>query len=97
VRGHGRADRVTGAIEDWRDTCLGCGGCVCGFHQVWASKLGGAVPVGIEGDMWLHREGCVEVKQFRVEHVAVGCIYQDLVHFAPYKVDELYVSRGSLD
>ena len=53
--------------------------------------------MGIEGDMWLHREGCVEVKQFRVEHVAVGCIFQDLVHFAPYKVDELYVSRGSLD
>jgi hypothetical protein len=47
--------------------------------------------------MWRHCEGCVETKQLCVKRVAVRCIFQELVHFAPGLVDELYVSRVSLD
>jgi hypothetical protein len=36
-----------------------------------ASKLGGAVPVGIREDMWHHHEGCIEAKQLLVERMAV--------------------------
>jgi hypothetical protein len=42
-----------------------------GFDRVWASKLGGAVLVGIGGSPWRHNEGCIEAKQLRVECVAV--------------------------
>jgi hypothetical protein len=33
----GRADRVTGVVEDWRDTCPGCGERACGARlmAVW--------------------------------------------------------------
>jgi hypothetical protein len=53
-----------------------------GFHRVWASKLDGAVLVGIEGGMWHQHEGCVEPKQLRVEHVSMRCTFQELLHFA---------------
>jgi hypothetical protein len=36
------------------------------------------------------------VKQLRVKDVAVGSKSQELVHFAPGRVDRLYVNRGSL-
>jgi hypothetical protein len=55
------------------------------------------VPAGIGGSTWCHHEGCVKVKQLRVERVAVKSISQELVHFAPDRVDMLYVSRGSLE
>jgi hypothetical protein len=53
---------------------------VC-FHRAWASKLYGAVPTGIEGSMWFHCEGCVEVRQLHVERMPIRCIFLELVHF----------------
>jgi hypothetical protein len=32
--------------------------------------------VGIRGSTWRHREGCVKVKQLRVEHMAITCIFK---------------------
>jgi hypothetical protein len=68
-----------------------------GFHRVWASKLSGAVLRGIEGGTWQHREGCIKVKQLHVERMTIMSKSKDLVHFAPDRVDRLYVSRGNLE
>jgi hypothetical protein len=53
------------------------------FYWLWASKLSGAGQEGIEGGTWRHHEGCIKAKQLHVNHVAVRCIFQELVHFAP--------------
>jgi hypothetical protein len=46
--------------------------------------------------MWCHSEGCVKMKQLRVERVAVVSKTLDLVYFAPRGVDRLYLNKGSL-
>jgi hypothetical protein len=67
-----------------------------GFDRVWASKLGSAVPVRIEGGTWCHHRGCVNEKLLCEELMAVGLKSKELVHFAPSEVDRLYVHKGSL-
>jgi hypothetical protein len=39
----------------------------------------------------------LHVKQLHVERVTVMSKSKDLVHFAPDRVDRLYVSRGNLE
>jgi hypothetical protein len=52
------------------------------FDRVRPQNSVMAVPTGIRGGTWRHREGCVKVKELRVERVAVRSKSQELVHFA---------------
>jgi hypothetical protein len=66
------------------------------FDRVWSQNSAVAVPVGTGGGTWRHNKGCVKAKQLRVERMVAGSKTQELVHFAPDRVDMLYVNRGSL-
>jgi hypothetical protein len=52
------------------------------FDRVRPQNSVMAVPTGIRGGTWRHREGCVKAKELRVERVAVRSKSQELVHFA---------------
>jgi hypothetical protein len=43
-----------------------------GFAEFGPQNSAAMIPMGIDGGTWHHNEGCVEVKQLRVERVAVG-------------------------
>jgi hypothetical protein len=69
---------------------------MAGFSKFGPQTSVAMVPKGTGGDTWRHSEGCINVKQLRVERVGVGSKTYELVYFAPDGVDRLYVNRGSL-
>jgi hypothetical protein len=45
------------------------------FDRVWTQNSVVAVPAGIRGGTWHHREGCIKAKQLRVERMTVRSKY----------------------
>jgi hypothetical protein len=66
---------------------------MAGFTEFEPQNSATVVLEGIGGGTWRVHGGCVKAKQLRVKDMAVRSKTKELVHFAPYGVDRLYVNR----
>jgi hypothetical protein len=54
----------------------------------------GAIPIGIRGKKWCHREACIEAKLSHEGCLVVRCFYLKLDHYAPRDKWFSKISKG---